>query len=97
MYNYTVIHSSKFYEVQKYLTITNHLYSPTALLISLDFYLSLPEDLQAIVDEAGVEAAAYEREQCDIQSAQLLDALQAEGMIVNQPDMAPFVEATKAV
>ena len=97
MYNYTVIHSSKFYEVQKYLTITNHLYSPNALLISLDFYLSLPEDLQAIVDEAGVEAAAYEREQCDIQSAQLLDALQAEGMIVNQPDMAPFVEATKAV
>lgn len=94
---YTVIHSSKFFEVQEYLTITNHLYSPTALLMSLDFYLSLPEDLQAVVDEAAIEAAAYEREQCDIQEAQLLDALKAEGMIVNQPDMAPFVEATKAV
>lgn len=94
---YTVIHSSKFFEVQKYLTVTNHLYSPTALLMSLDFYLSLPEDLQAVVDEAAIEAAAYEREQCDIQEAQLLDALKAEGMEVNQPDMAPFVEATQAV
>ena len=93
----TVIYSSKFYEVQKYLTITHHLYSPTALLMSLDFYETLPEDLQQVVMEAAAEAAAYERQMCDEQEAYLLEELEKEGMIVNQPDMAPFVEATASL
>ncbi len=93
----TVIYSSKFYEVQEYLTITHHLYSPTALLMSLDFYESLPEDLQQVVDEAAIEAAIYERQCCDEQEAQLLEQLIAEGMIVNEPDMAPFIEATSSL
>lgn len=93
----TVIYSSKFYEVQKYLTITHHLYSPTALLMSLDFYETLPEDLQKVVDEAAVEAAAYERQMCDEQEAMLLDELKKVGMIVNEPEMAPFVEATASI
>jgi TRAP-type C4-dicarboxylate transport system substrate-binding protein len=94
---FTVIYSSKFFEVQKYLTITNHLYSPTALLISLDFYETLPEELKAVVAEAAVEAAAYERQMCDEQEARLLDELVAEGMLVNTPDIEPFVTATKGV
>ena len=79
------------------MTITHHLYSPTALLMSLDFYESLPEDLQQVVDEAAIEAAIYERQCCDEQEAQLLEQLIAEGMIVNEPDMAPFIEATSSL
>lgn len=94
---FTVIYSSKFFEVQKYLTITNHLYSPTALLMSLDFYETLPEELKAVVTEAAVEAAAYERQMCDEQEARLLDELVAEGMLVNMPDTEPFITATKGV
>lgn len=94
---YTVIYSSKFFEVQKYLTVTNHLYSPTALLMSLDFYETLPEDLKKVVAEAAVEAAIYERQMCDEQEAKLLDELAAEGMEINKPDIEPFVTATKGV
>ena len=83
--------------MQQYLTITHHLYSPTALLMSLDFYESLPEDLKQVVNEAAVEAAIYERQCCDEQEARLLDQLVSEGMIVNEPDMAPFVEATASL
>lgn len=94
---YTVIYSSKFYEVQKYLSITEHLYSPTALLMSLDFYNSLPADLQEVVMEAAAEASVYERQCCDEQEAMLLDELEKEGMIINKPDKAPFIEATASL
>ena len=94
---YTVIYSSKFYEVQKYLSITEHLYSPTPLLMSLDFYESLPADLQKVVDEAAIEAAQWQYQCCDDQNAELLSELEAVGMIINKPDKAPFREATQVV
>ncbi|WP_295764379.1 TRAP transporter substrate-binding protein [uncultured Oscillibacter sp.] len=94
---YTVIYSSKFYEVQKYLSITEHLYSPTALLMSLDFYNSLPADLQEVVMEAAAEASVYQRQCCDEQEAMLLEELEKEGMIINKPDKAPFIEATASL
>ena len=94
---YTVIYSSNFYEVQDYLSITEHLYSPTPLLMSLDFYNSLPADLQEVVMEAAAEASVYQRQCCDEQEAMLLDELEAKGMIINKPDKAPFIEATASL
>ena len=60
---YEVICSNKFYEVQKYVVETNHLPHLLALVASNDFYESLPEDQQAIIDEAAAIARDYAREQ----------------------------------
>ena len=94
---YVVIFANKFYEVQDYLSITEHLYSPAPLLVSKTFYDSLPADLQKVVLEAAAEAKDFQRAACDEQTSYLLKSLQDAGMKVNTPDKAPFVEATKAV
>ena len=77
--------------------MTGHLYSPAPLMMSKEFYDSLPEDLQAVVDEAAIEAAAYQRGVCDEQEAEMLKLLEESGMKVNFTDAAPFREATMQV
>lgn len=57
-----LIASSKIFEVQEYMTVMNHSFTAEALIMNKDFYDSLPEDLQAIVDEAGDAFTKYERE-----------------------------------
>lgn len=44
-----LIYSSKLYEVQKYLSMSNHVYAPSAVFMSEAFYKRLPADLQKIV------------------------------------------------
>jgi len=55
------IYTKKFYEVQKYLTITNHGYLGYLVVMSKKFYNSLPEDLQKNVKQAMKEATEKER------------------------------------
>ncbi len=92
-----IIETNKFDEVQKYISLTGHLYSPTPVFISKDYFDALPAEYQAIVKEAAQEAAPYEREQIDIQTKEGLTALEGRGMIANSPDKALFQEATKSV
>lgn len=47
----TLIYSSKLYEVQKYMTMSDHVYAPSAVFISEAFYKRLPADLQKMVTE----------------------------------------------
>ena len=46
-----LIYSQKFFEQQKYIIDTNHQIQPTLLVMNLNFYKSLPDDLRALVDE----------------------------------------------
>jgi len=48
----SIIAMAKFQEVQKYITLTNHLYAPYVWVINPKFYSSLPADLQRVVDDA---------------------------------------------
>lgn len=43
---------AKFQEVQKYITLTNHLYAPYVWVINPKFYKSLSPELQSVVDDA---------------------------------------------
>jgi len=56
------IYTKKFYEVQKYMTLSNHGYLGYLVVMSKKFYDSLPKDLQAAVDQAITEATEKERE-----------------------------------
>lgn len=51
----TLIYSSKLYEVQKYITMSDHVYAPSALFISEAFYKKLPADLQKAVVEGAIK------------------------------------------
>jgi len=70
-----VLVSSKFYEQQKYVVMTNHLPHACVLLMSGSVYSALPEDIQAIVDQASAAATQYTRELSDTQNEEQLQFL----------------------
>ncbi|MDQ0218689.1 TRAP transporter substrate-binding protein [Peribacillus cavernae] len=71
----------KFYEVQKYLTKTNHSYNPMGLVVSKKFYDKLSKDEQSILKEAGLEASAYQRKLNREKSEEYLKILEDNGMV----------------
>ena len=56
-----LIEASKFYEVQKYLTLTGHIYTPYVLLASKKWFTSLSDADKKLVMEAAQESAPYQR------------------------------------
>ena len=56
----SLMYSSKFYEVQDYLTLTGHTYSPWPVVINKEFYTSLPKELQTVIMDAAVETTGVQ-------------------------------------
>jgi len=93
-----IISTSKFAEVQKYLSLTGHFYAPAILLVSKDFWdNTLDDELRAIFTEAELKARAWERDFCIESEKQLADSLKNQGMEVTVPDKAAFFEAVQPV
>ena len=84
---FSTILSSKFYEVQKYLTITNHVYSPWIVLVSKTWWDGLSAEEQKIMMDAAVASRAFEREDTRAGSSNALEDLKGLGMEVTT--MAP--------
>jgi TRAP-type transport system periplasmic protein len=83
--------SSKFYEVQKHLTVSNHVYSPLILAMNKAKFDSLPANYQQIVVDAAREAAKYQRELNAGNASKVVAELKKAGMqVVENVDMAPF-------
>lgn len=92
-----VIDSSRFQEVQKYLALTGHFYSPSMLLVSEQFFQKLSKEHQAVLIEAGKQARDYERN-LSLEADQKLEAkLTKDGMQVTKPAKEPFIEVVKTV
>ena len=81
---YATIYLQKFYEAQKYVSNTNHVYSPFVFLMSKEFYDGLTEDQQKIVKDAAVEAGKYERKLNREANDKYLKDLQKEGMVYTE-------------
>lgn len=93
-----VIMSSRFYEVQKYLTMTRHFYNPSMLLISKSKFEGYPEELQTALVEAAKEAGVYERQVVADMEKQYISELSEKGMeVIEQPNIEPFIEAVQPV
>jgi len=91
-----VIHQYKLYEVQKYLTLTRHVYSALVFVGSKDFYKSLPSKYQDLLYSASKEASIYERKLNRERASFFLADLKKKGMIINEnPDMSSFKEKVK--
>lgn len=92
-----VIYTSRINEVQKYLALTGHFYSPAALLMSEKSFGALPGDIQRAMLDAAVECAAFERNYLGATETKQLDELKEKGMEVTTPDKKPFQEAAASV
>lgn len=80
---FNTILSSKFYEVQKYLSITNHVYSPWIVTASKKWWDGLSTDERGILMQAARASRDFERKDTRAEADKALAQLKADGMQVN--------------
>ncbi|HEX9904866.1 MAG TPA: TRAP transporter substrate-binding protein [Propylenella sp.] len=91
----TQIYSGKFHEVQDYLSMTGHVYTPAYALVGQNRWNSLPEDVRQILEETAKETQAFVYETAARLENELLDTIKAESDIaVNEADKDAFIEAS---
>jgi len=91
-----VINANKYYEVTKFLSLTNHTYSMIGLLMSKRYFDKLSPDLQAVVVDAAKIATAEQRQLSGANQQVIIDNLKSKGMQVNSvTDTAAFRTAVQ--
>ncbi|KQR43107.1 TRAP transporter substrate-binding protein [Acidovorax sp. Leaf160] len=77
-----IIHSNKFYEVQKYVTLTNHAYAPYVVLMAKSTWDKLDAPGREALRDSCAEARDWQRTLSRRMTAELTDKLRKEGMTV---------------
>jgi TRAP-type transport system periplasmic protein len=94
----TQIYSAKFHEVQDYLSMTGHVYTPAYALVGINRWNSFPEDVRQILEETARETQAYVYEQAAALETELLEKIMAESDIeVNEADKDAFIAASDPI
>ena len=93
----TQIYTAKFQEVQKYLSMTDHVYTPAYVVTSVRRWNALPPDVRKGLSEAARETQAYVYKTGAQQDEELLGKLKQAGMKVNDADKAAFRAASKPI
>jgi len=91
------IWSAKFQEVQKYLSLTGHVYTPAYVTVGAKSWAKLPEDVRNIIARAAKDNQAFVYETAAKLDTDLLAKLEKGGMQVNEADKAAFVAASKPI
>ncbi|WP_375459498.1 TRAP transporter substrate-binding protein [uncultured Enterovirga sp.] len=97
---FSVILSNKFFEVQKYLSQTNHTYSTNIILVSKKFWDRLSDTEKRILNEAAIESRDYQRKVSREAAAKAVDELKQKGMQVNElapAELAGMRATTKSI
>jgi tripartite ATP-independent transporter DctP family solute receptor len=81
---FNTILSSKFYEVQKYMTVTNHVYSPWIVTVSKKWWDQLSKDEQKVLMDAAKVSRDFERKDTREEAARAMGDLKAKGMLINE-------------
>ena len=71
-----------FFEVEKYLTMTNHMWGARWMLVNLDTWNSLPSDMQSVLTTMSVKYATLAHRDTELLDAAIPDKLQRRGMVV---------------
>jgi len=94
---FTQIYSAKFQEVQKYLSLTGHVYTPAYVTVGIRKFDALPADVRKVIEETARETQAYVYQEAAKDDEDLLGKLKAAGMQVNTPNKDAFIAASKPV
>jgi len=94
---YVNIDAAKFQEVQKYLSETNHVYTPSFPTASKRLFDGWPQEVQEAVMAAGAEVQPWTYERAAALDEELREKLIAAGMEFNTADRDAFVEASRPV
>jgi tripartite ATP-independent transporter DctP family solute receptor len=91
------MYANKMFEVQKYLTITNHVYTPVALVASKKFWTSLSPEQQAAIMTAAESTRTFQRAEELKQANEVVGELKAKGMTVSAMPPAELDNIQKAI
>ncbi len=92
------IYTKRFYEVQKYASLTAHAYAPEPMLISMSTWNKLTDKQRAIIQEAAKESIDWQRKLSAKEDEEFWNKIRATGKIqVIKVDRQPFIDATKDV
>lgn len=94
---YAQIWSAKFQEVQKYLSITGHVYTPAYVLVSKKHFAKLPADVQSALKECGKSGQDFVYKEAARLEKELLENLKNGGITVNTADKDAFITASKPI
>jgi tripartite ATP-independent transporter DctP family solute receptor len=91
------IDSAKFYEVQKYLSMTGHVYTPAYLVVSTNGWKRIPPDVQKTLEQAAKETQDFVYQTGARMDEDLLVKMKKAGIKVNDADKDAFIKASKPV
>lgn len=94
---YAQIASAKFQEVQKYLSITGHVYTPAYVLVSDKHYAKLPAGVRSALEKCGTETQNFVYDHATKLETELLDVIKTAGVNVIEADKAAFIAASKPI
>ena len=94
---FSQIYSAKFHEVQKYLSLTGHVYTPAYVTVGAKKWASLPADVRKVLEDTAKDMQAFVYATAEKDENDLLAKIKSAGVQVNEADKAAFVKASKAV
>lgn len=93
----TNIVGANFQEVQKYLSLTGHVYSPTYLTTGVQTWSGLADDVKNAVTEVAAEVQEWSLAEGEKADNELVEKVRAAGVEVNEADKAAFIAASAPV
>ena len=94
---YAQIASAKFQEVQKYLSITGHVYTPAYVVVHKDQWNKVPADVRKIVEQAAQDTQKFVYKRAAELEVSLLKVIKDAGVKVNTANRDAFVKGSAAV
>ena len=94
---FTQIYSAKFQEVQKFLSLTGHVYTPAYVTVGAKKWETLPADVRQVLEDVAKETQKFVYEKAAKDDEELLGKIKAAGVAVNTPNKDAFVAASKPV
>ncbi|MGN6549343.1 MAG: TRAP transporter substrate-binding protein [Pararhizobium sp.] len=91
------IASGKFQEVQKYLSMTGHVYSPAFLVTSTRQWKKWPDDIKSVVSACAKSSSDFAYKKSAEMDDSLVAVIKKAGTKVNQADKQAFIDASKPI
>ena len=85
------------HEVQEYLSLTRHIYSPAYLTVGAERWARLPADVRQVLEETALEVQDFALQTAEELDTRLLRELRDAGMQINEADRESFVTASQAI
>jgi TRAP-type C4-dicarboxylate transport system substrate-binding protein len=91
------IASAKFYEVQKYLSLTGHVYTPSYVAVGAKKWAALPADTRKLLEQTARDTQDWVYDKAAKDDEELLEKMKKAGIQVNNANKDAFIAASKPV